>query len=137
MDEENESSESTIDDNLIDDRSMRFIIEIDYNQELQDLIRNRNNFENQLYDFLISSIYPDNNDSFWEPVKVILNVDQLDSLKEVYIENHNCPICMENLFYFNNLDCCNQVLCTDCSFKWFGYESVYCPFCKCDIREKI
>ena len=41
MDEENEISESTIDDNLIDDRSMRFIIEIDYNQELRDYARSK------------------------------------------------------------------------------------------------
>ena len=103
--------------------------------EMEELIRSRRQFENQLYDFLVTPIlFID--ESFWEPVRVCLTVEQIESLPEVELENKECMICKETLFLFNNLVCCNQLMCIECSFKWFEC-SVFCPYCKQDLREKL
>ena len=102
--------------------------------EWQTLIRSREEFENQLYDFLVSPLFVD--ETFWEPVKVTLTASQLGMLNEVY-NFHECLICAQEFFWFNELICCKQLMCLECAIKWFNYESVYCPFCKVDIREKL
>jgi hypothetical protein len=104
--------------------------------QLDDLIRSRREFENRIYDFLVSPLYILPDESFWEPVHVSLTQEQIDSLPEIQIENHECNICKETLFIFNKLVCCNQVMCIGCSDEWFN-RSVYCPYCKQDLREKI
>ena len=102
------------------------------------LIRQRNEYEDLLYDFLIS----ENNffveqfipESFWEPVTVSLSIEQIESLESVVLEiNQECFICKESKQDFKKLGCCNNNMCQDCINNWFNV-SVYCPFCKRDQR---
>ena len=70
---------------------------------------------------------------FWEPVKVGLPENLLNEIKIIKIIN-DCNICTENKELFCKLECCNTDLCQDCVNNWFKI-SVYCPYCKKDIRE--
>jgi hypothetical protein len=87
--------------------------------------------------FVISYDYDleDLPDDFWEPVKVGLDSTKLDQL-ETLIKNQDCFICCDSRQAFIPLPCCKHELCTECSVKWF-MDSVFCPYCKQDLREKL
>ena len=73
------------------------------------------------------------NDDFWDPVVVPLPEGILPN--SVNIINKECTICSEDFSKFIILQCCNNEICQECSIKWFNL-SVYCPYCKKDLREK-
>ena len=77
-------------------------------------------------------IYPDDSDSFWDPVKVTVS---LDSLSVHHVDNWECPLCTEERREMYKLPCCNGKLCTGCAKTWFEKESVSCPYCRKDMRE--
>jgi hypothetical protein len=86
-----------------------------------------------LLDHLMNAEYTFIPEDFWEPVKVNLNENEINSLK-VCNENNDCIICSENKDTFKEMSCCKNKMCKECTQKWFN-ESVYCPYCKRDIRE--
>ena len=88
----------------------------------------RNAYEIQIYDFLVTPIIPE---SFWEPVKV--SFDGVRELGDI-IGKDICSICTYSRLNFKNVNCCNQKICNGCCYKWFN-ESVKCPYCFQDIRE--
>ena len=82
-------------------------------------------------------IIPDSSsdeDDFWEPVKITLDVDQLKFTKGC---TFTCTVCMGRKRVRYPLRCCGSELCRDCSVKWFTTESVCCPYCRKDLREII
>lgn len=85
-----------------------------------------------LLDHLINSEYTFIPDDFWDPVKVILNENEINSLK-LSNEKNECVICSDNKESFREMSCCKNKMCEECTEKWFN-ESVYCPYCKSDIR---
>jgi hypothetical protein len=127
------------------------------NETLNDYIQNRNNFENEMYDYLASStsfngiffIYQNVlnvdpnvlnvdqnvmisvNDDFWDPV--VVSYDNIDQLEEVH-QQDQCFICTEDKCLFKKLKCCSQILCVECCQEWFG-RSVKCPYCYQDLRD--
>jgi hypothetical protein len=76
------------------------------------------------------SEYPE---SFWDPVIVSLNEDIINS--GIIELSEECTICTNNNIYFKTLPCCNNVLCVECNINWFNI-SVYCPYCKHDLRNQ-
>jgi hypothetical protein len=131
-------------DNYLDDRFDNFT-----NQTFNDYIRNRNNFENEMYDYLASStsfngiffVYTnvinneiDDNlnidDDFWDPV--IVSYDSINLLEDITLQEH-CHVCTEDKSLFKKLKCCSQNLCVECCQEWFG-RSVKCPYCYQDLR---
>jgi hypothetical protein len=86
---------------------------------------------------LLSNL-PEVPDDFWEPVKVGLKREYLDEFESIEIEPDtnlfNCFICSLDSSSYKILPCCNKEMCSRCVKKWFK-ESVYCPFCKQDIRD--
>ena len=103
------------------------------NEQSQNL--NNLNFDSTvIFDYLISPIFF-YNDTFWENIPVGLEDDTIDLLKNV-VKNENCIICTNKFNDFKELWCCSQIMCIGCSHKWFR-TSVYCPFCKNDMRETI
>ena len=125
------------------------------------LIQQRNEYEDLLYDFLISHNNINNinefdnignvgdvgnfdiliigefiPESFWEPVTVSLSIEQIESLQNVVLETTECFICKDTKQYFKHLKCCNNDICGECINHWFN-RSVYCPFCKQDQRESV
>ena len=71
--------------------------------------------------------------NFWEPVKVSLNNSQIDDLNNIKIIEE-CLICYETCSKFKEMSCCKNKICISCTKKWFNNESVFCPFCKHDLR---
>lgn len=110
------------------------------------LLEQRQQFEDELYDFLISqnSFYlneefEDENilvfqipESFWEPVTIRLSNQEIQGLEKLTRELE-CLICKDNKQTFNKLRCCNKKMCCECVNNWFT-RSVFCPFCKHDLR---
>ena len=96
-------------------------------QQLSDLIRERQQFENQAYDLLVNVdlLVPEN---FWEPVPVKAEIE-FEKVKTT----DNCFICFNKKDTFNLLKCCKKKMCESCSETWFE-KSVKCPFCVQDIR---
>jgi hypothetical protein len=92
-------------------------------------ILEREIFEETLYNYLESPFIPE---SFWEPVKIGLNNSEIESLKICFNETE-CLICTENNILKRELMCCKNIMCGECSNKWF-LKSVKCPFCIQDIR---
>jgi hypothetical protein len=81
--------------------------------------------------YIIEQIIPD--DDFWEDVKVTVTLDSF-----VFVnEDWTCTVCCEDVKTKTTLPCCQQSLCKTCCKNWFEKESVKCPFCREDIREKI
>jgi hypothetical protein len=75
--------------------------------------------------------WSDDEDDFWDPVKVGLSsVEQytLDS------DECECPICMDTKQHSKKLLCCKNNMCVQCVETWFK-ESVKCPFCFRDLRD--
>ena len=103
------------------------------------LLLERANYETELYDFLVSPliVVPQTNSSFWDPVVVCLNQDQLQLASvATTCELTECAICITDRQVFKKVKCCNQLICTQCANDWF-IKSVYCPYCKRDLRELI
>jgi hypothetical protein len=100
------------------------------NDPLQELLRSRQQFENEMYDLLVNvELLVD--PSFWEPVHVKLNVNfEKENLKEP----SECFICFNKYTLFNKLNCCKKCLCEGCCDTWFE-KSVKCPFCNQDLRD--
>jgi len=105
-------------------------------EDLRILIIERTNFENEIFDFLINPlVFVPPDDPFWDPVTVNLNDSQINQLKTIEKEAE-CFICTNISLNFSNLNCCNNDICSDCTFNWFS-KSVKCPFCKQDLRDFI
>ena len=96
---------------------------------MEELIRQREQFENDLYDFLINPLIPPN---FWDPV--FLSID-INLLGDLYI-TQECVICIEEKKHHKELKCCKQMMCIDCSKGWFS-KSTKCPYCNRCIIEFI
>ena len=79
------------------------------------------------------SEYPEYPESFWDPVIVSLNEDIINS--GIIELSEECTICNNNNTHFKRLPCCNNVLCVECNINWFNI-SVYCPYCKHDLRNQ-
>jgi len=92
-------------------------------------------FHENLFSFLVGPVVYYSFETFFENVKVNLTNDEIDNIKNI-TKLDNCIICHSNFLDFKKLECCNQIMCIGCSFKWFK-ESVYCPFCKNDMRSLI
>jgi hypothetical protein len=102
-------------------------------ETINRLIRERLDFENEMYDYLLEpiNILIDVDDSFWEPVHVGYN--KVKELKDIITED-DCCICTEKHLNFKSIRCCNQKMCNNCCYTWFE-KSVKCPFCQQDIRD--
>ena len=94
---------------------------------MEELIRQRNQFEDELYDMLVSPLL--NLDDFWDPVRVSYDIHNLESVTI----NQECIICISHKLEFKYLSCCKQYMCIDCSTQWFNI-SVKCPNCIKDLR---
>ena len=108
---------------------------MEYNDSISDL--ERRIMELILFNTLIldseyseeySSEYPE---SFWDPVVVSLSDELINS--GIIDLSEECTICTNNNTQFKLLPCCNNVICTECNISWF-ILSVYCPYCKYDLR---
>ena len=99
---------------------------------MEELIRERTLFEDELYDNLINLqlFIPE---SFWEPVNVSLTIEQIDKLKNINL-NEICLICNSDSSTFRELSCCKKQMCDSCIITWFNL-SVKCPYCKHDLRK--
>ena len=103
---------------------------------MEELIRERTIFENELYDNLINLelFIPE---SFWEPVNVSLTIEQINNLKEIDLKEtcskETCLICNSETFIFKELRCCKKQMCNSCIITWFNL-SVKCPYCNFDQR---
>jgi len=107
-----------------------FEINTVFDIQFRNLLRERNIFELQVYDYLVNPYMVPND--FWEPVKVSLDISQLNqmSIKD------NCIICTNDSNFFRELKCCKNKLCNGCAERWFS-QSVKCPFCVQDLREFV
>jgi hypothetical protein len=97
---------------------------------MEQLIRERQRFENEMYDLLVNIdqlISPD----FWEPV--VVKIPETFTFEKVLMEPTECFICFKEYTSFNKLKCCNKRLCEECCKTWFD-KSVKCPFCVQDLR---
>ena len=97
------------------------------NNTFQNILNGFSDYSEYL-DLLLDSEYFDD---FWKPV--VVSLDPCFKLPEIEIEEE-CVNCCENKNKFNILLCCSKELCVECVDKWFGI-SVYCPYCKKDLRE--
>ena len=88
---------------------------------------NNSNFTERLYE---NYYIPED---FWEPVKVTLSNNVINSMKELH-QTNECTICSDTKDLFKEMPCCKNKICDECTIKWFN-ESVCCPYCKKDIRE--
>ncbi len=100
-------------------------------ETINRLIRERLDFENEMYDYLLEPVSILIDDSFWEPVHV--GYKRIKELKDVITEDV-CCICTEKHLNFKSISCCNQKMCNDCCYTWFE-KSVKCPYCQQDIRD--
>ena len=107
--------------------------ELPLNLLLETVMRERDEFEQQLYDFLVEPInLPEIPDDFWEPVIVNLSKQQINLLKNKLNEDE-CNICASICNSFKLLECCGKEMCINCSVNWFN-RSIKCPFCNYDLR---
>lgn len=129
-------------------------------QRLYNLMAERQEYANELYDTLsireavpqysVSILFLDTSqnefefeeemenemeieNSFWDPVVVHLTSQQIENIQTVNL-NQECSICNVEKDSFKKVQCCNNVLCVDCCTSWF-LTSVYCTFCRGDLRE--
>ena len=101
--------------------------------EYNTLILERNYFEINVYDLLISDVVGVIPDDFWEPIVVKLSTVKIKKLKTINCESE-CIICAENREKFKEMNCCKQSMCCGCVNIWFN-TSVKCPFCIQDLRD--
>ncbi len=113
---------------------------LDLNESLSVYINERNQFENNLYDYLLTGnqdnivfIFPENepDESFWEPV--VVSYKNVNLLPDIIGEN-TCTICTDLHLNFKKMKCCGQSMCNGCCYEWFE-RSVKCPYCIQDIRD--
>ena len=124
--------------------SIEFVEEQAPSQDVMDrtltmLILERARYESDLYDFLVGPlIQPTQESSFWDPVIVNLNQEQIQSvcIMETLDQLTECSICITDRELFKRVKCCKQLICIDCADNWFN-KSVFCPYCKKDLRELI
>ena len=118
--------------------SMQVVINQELDNEYVRVLIERNQFEQQLYDFLVSPmLLPQQDSSFWDPVVVNLDPPTLQQVSiETIKEPTECSICITDRTAFKRVKCCNQLICNECAVQWFN-KSVYCPYCKQDLRELI
>ena len=95
------------------------------------LIRERTEYENYIYDYLVTTIEVP--ETFWDPVIVCLTNKQMDLMKIIECEEIECFICKDNKNKFKETSCCHNKICVECTEIWF-HKSVFCPFCKKDQR---
>jgi hypothetical protein len=97
---------------------------------MEQLIRERQRFENEMYDLLVNvdQFLPP---EFWEPV--VVKIPETFNFEKVVTEPTECFVCFNEFTVFNKLNCCKKKLCEDCTKTWFD-KSVKCPFCVQDIR---
>jgi hypothetical protein len=101
--------------------------------EYDILVLEREEFENEIYEYLVLPLLIDN--SFWDPVVVSLSIDEINNFQTIRSQiNLECFICKDNHNIFKNLQCCKNKMCFQCMDNWFSV-SVFCPFCKKDQRE--
>ena len=92
-----------------------------------------NSFADILESF-VNSLYPQNQDEFWEPVKVTLDLKNIPTSN---LDNWECPICTGEKRHAYRLPCCRKPICIECGVSWFEKENTSCPFCRKDLREFI
>ena len=97
---------------------------------LEQLLNERDLFEQEMYDLLVSPFH-EIDESFWEPVKI--SFDGVKNLED-HIGENICSICTDKHLNFKKLNCCKQKMCNGCCYTWFE-NSVKCPYCFQDIRE--
>lgn len=102
-------------------------LNIDLNTEYIRLQLERTLMEGLLHD----NEYPDDQSSFWEPVKMGLVLT--DDCFKINEHIDDCNICSEQKYAFYQVPCCNQDICISCVNKWFK-TSVKCPYCAQDLR---
>jgi hypothetical protein len=85
--------------------------------------------ENDDFNLDVFQVLPSN---FWDPVVVNVPNEQIDILELIEV-HEECLICTSEQEVFKKIPCCKNIICIDCTYKWFGM-SVKCPFCKSDIR---
>ena len=130
------NGEISTDDDLPDLEDPSDDDSLDIDQHLTNLIHSRNQFENQVYDYLLNPngivfVFTETDDSFWDPVVVpYLGVHLL---KWVNVDEI-CTVCTDNCFHFKIMSCCSQKMCNSCSYSWFE-RSVKCPYCYQDLRD--
>ena len=101
-----------------------------------NLLRERRNYENEIYDFLENGnlqVPVIIDESFWEPVKIGYGYTNIQNLEDIIVEEP-CIICTESHINFKQVHCCHQKLCNGCCYTWFD-SSVKCPYCHQDIRD--
>ncbi len=82
--------------------------------------------------YFFSDAFSSEND-FWDPVRIGLTTAQIGTFT-TRDKSCDCPICMDKKSHSNKLLCCRNLMCRDCTNKWFE-DSVKCPFCMCDMRD--
>ena len=110
------------------------------NQESNILEINREELERNLIVLLLDNINSEDinfingvstSEDFWDPVIIGLKHE----LKtETYDSFYECLICCNEKKSFKKIECCNNKICIECCSHWFE-KSVYCPFCKKDLRQ--
>ena len=116
------------------ENNLQFIEAIENTTDrFEALLLERSYFETRVYDYLVSPFLFIPED-FWEPVRVGLTPEQISEFKELQ-EIDTCIICTESFSSFCELVCCKNKLCKSCADTWFC-DSVKCPFCVRDLREK-
>jgi hypothetical protein len=126
-----ELSDSELSEYELSENAPLYQLEINVLDPLNLLIRDRNRFEDYIYDYLVTAI--EIPESFWEPVTVCLTDKQIDLIKIIECEEIECFICKDNKNLYKKLTCCDNKICLDCTNIWFN-KSVFCPFCKKDQR---
>lgn len=97
---------------------------------LEQIVRNRQDFENEVYDLLVNVELlapPD----FWNPVEIKL--PDSFTFEKVISEPTECFVCFSDFTEFNKLECCKKKMCEGCTTRWFE-KSTKCPFCNQDLR---
>jgi len=103
-----------------------------YSVSILFLDTSQNEFENEM-EIEFQEEMENESSSFWDPVVVHLTSQQIENIQTVDI-NQECSICNVEKGVFKKVHCCNNVLCVDCCTSWF-LTSVYCTFCRGDLRE--
>ena len=84
------------------------------------------------YPFLLI-IFHSIDESFWEPIKIGLTNNELNTLTCAHTHKKECLIFRDERRLYKVVHCCKNMICMECAENWFN-ESVYCPFCKEDQR---
>lgn len=81
---------------------------------------------------------PMESEDFWEPVKVTVSEEVFRLIFRFKRCSVECPLCCETeKGRRTSLPCCDAKICKECAERWFTKESVFCPYCRKDIRETV